>query len=151
MVGWKSIMYKVFLDINILLDYLIAEREGHSSAQRIIELSVDNKIISYISSITLINIFYILRKQRTESERKEIIESFLVILDIVELDVNLLQLSLYLPIEDYEDSVQYACAEKVDVDYIITGDLKFQKCDLELRRISSLEFLNEISNNNCIK
>lgn len=75
----KNSIYKVFLDINILLDYLIEEREGHSSAQRIMELSVDNKLISYTSPITLINIFYILRNQRTETERKEIIERFLEI------------------------------------------------------------------------
>jgi predicted nucleic acid-binding protein len=134
-------MYKVFLDTNILLDYLITQRAGNPAAERIIEMTVEDKLISYVSPISLLNIFFILRKQRTEQERKEIIESFLEILDITELDLDAIQSGLYIPIEDYEDGVQYMCAAKINADFIITGDQQFHKYNLELKRISAEEFL----------
>lgn len=135
-------MYKIFIDTNILLDYLITQRTGNSPAQRIMELIVEDKLTAYISPISLLNIFFILRKQRTEQERKEIIESFLEILEIVELDFDLLQTGLYIPVLDYEDGVQYISAVKANVDFIITGDQQFQDYDLELKRIDAQEFLN---------
>ena len=136
-------MYKILLDTNILLDYLINEREGNHAAQRIMELTVEEKLESYVSPVSLLNIFYILRKQRTDRERKEIIESFLEILNIVELDLDTMQLGLYAPIADYEDGVQYISAKKVNVDFIITGDQQFRDCDLDIQRISSREFIEK--------
>ena len=135
-------MYKVFLDINILLDYLIVERTGNPSAQRLMGLIAEDKLTGYISPISLLNIFFILRKQRTEQERKEIIESFLEILEIIELDFDTLQMGLYIPVSDYEDGVQYISAVKANVDFIITGDQQFQDYDLELKKIDAQEFLN---------
>jgi predicted nucleic acid-binding protein len=134
-------MYKVLLDTNILLDYLLTQRPGNSAAQRIMEMTVADKLISYVSPISLLNIFFILRKQRTEQERKEIIESFLEILEVTDLSLDALQAGLYIPIGDYEDGVQYMCAVKMNVDFIITGDQQFQQYDLELKRISPEEFL----------
>lgn len=135
-------MYKVFLDTNILLDYLITQRTGNSSAQRLMELLVEDKLTGYLSPISLLNIFFILRKQRTEQERKDIIESFLEILEIVELDFDLLQTGLYIPVLDYEDGVQYMSAVKANVNFIITNDQQFQDYDLDLKRIGAQEFLN---------
>jgi predicted nucleic acid-binding protein len=134
-------MYRIFLDTNILLDYLLTQRPGNAAAQRLMELTVEEKLTCYVSPISLLNIFFILRKQRTVQERKEIIENFLEILDIADLDLDIMQLGLYIPISDYEDGVQYMSALKMNVDLIITGDQEFQQYNLELRRISSEEFL----------
>lgn len=138
-------MYRIFLDTNILLDYLIDEREGNLAAQLIMELTVEEKLLSYVSPISLLNIFYILRQQRTKQERKEIIESFLEILNIVELNLDTLQLGLFAPIADYEDGVQYMSAKKVNVDFVITGDQQLRNYDLDLQIISSSEFIEKIT------
>ena len=134
-------MYKILLDTNILLDYLIEEREGYQAALKIIKLAVEEKLKGYVSPISLLNLFFILRKQTTEQERKEIIESLLEILDIVELGIDIMQLGLYVPITDYEDGIQYMSAKKINADFIVTGDRQFRSYDLDLQRISSDEFL----------
>lgn len=141
-------MFKILLDTNILLDFLINEREGNHASQRIMELTVEEKLESYVSPISILNIFYILRKQRTEQERKEIIESFLEILTIVELDLDTLQLGLYVPIADYEDGIQYLSAKKVNADFIITGDQQFRNYNLDIQSISSSEFIEKIGSVN---
>jgi predicted nucleic acid-binding protein len=140
----KNTMYKIFLDTNIILDYLIIEREGNHAAQRIMGLTVEEKLESYISPISLLNIFYILRQQMTDQERKDIIESFLEILNVVELDFDTLQMGLFTPIANYEDGVQYISAKKACVDFIITGDERFRNCDLEIPIISSSEFIKKL-------
>src|SRR5690554_3592948 len=119
--GTKNIMLKVLLDTNVLLDYLIDERPNNTEASEIIKLIAGDMLVGYICPISLLNIYYILRSQRTEEERKEIIESFLNILGIVELDTDILKLGLHTSIVDYEDGVQYVCAKKINADYIITG------------------------------
>ena len=105
-------MLKVFLDINILLDYLIEERPGNKAATEILKLVVDDALICYTCPISLLNIYYILRNQKTEQERKDIIESFLDIFNIVELDIDVLKLGLYASVTDYEDAIQYISAKK---------------------------------------
>lgn len=39
------------------------------------------------------------------------------------------------PYEDYEDTMQYVCAKKVDADMIVTGDGKFVSEDIEIVHI----------------
>jgi len=134
-------MYKILLDTNILLDYLIKEREGYQAALKIMKLAAEEKIRAYVSPISILDLFFILRKQATEQERKEIIESLLEILDVAELDMDILQLGLYAPIADYEDGIQYISAGKINADFIVTGNRQFLSYDLDLRRVSANKFM----------
>lgn len=137
-------MYKILFDTNTLLDFLISEREENHAAQRIMKLAAEEKLEGCVSPISLLNIFYILRKQRTEQERKEIIESFLDILTLVELDIDTMRLGIYVSIDDYEDGIQYLSAKKVNADFIITRDRQFRDYDLDIQRISSIEFIEQV-------
>lgn len=143
--GLKNIIHKVFLDTNILLDYLIDERKGSEQAKEIIRMIVNDKLEGYICPISLLNIYYVLRKQRTEEQRKYIIENLLNIFTISDINSEILQLGLFTEIKDYEDSVQYISAEKSGVDFIITGDKYFQSYKLDLPRLSSDELLHMIA------
>ena len=130
---------------NILLDYLIDERKGSEQAKEIIRMIVNDKLEGYICPISLLNIYYVLRKQRTEEQRKYIIENLLNIFTISDINSEILQLGLFTEIKDYEDSVQYISAEKSGVDFIITGDKYFQSYKLDLPRLSSDELLHMIA------
>ena len=144
MEGLKNFMYKVFVDTNTLLDFLIEEREQSKAAKEIIELIVEDKLSAYICTASLLDIFYVLRDQKTKSERKDIIESFLEVFEIVDSDYDTLQFSLYAPVGDFEEGIQYACAKKIDADYILTGNIKFREYDLEIKGVSALEFVDII-------
>jgi predicted nucleic acid-binding protein len=137
--------YKVFLDTNIVLDYLIDSREGNRAAKAIMELAVQEEVSCYISPISLLNIYYVLRQQRNEGERKEIIENLISIINVADTDAETIWRGLYLPIADLEDGVQYACAQKVKADYIITRDEQFTACDLAIPRISAAVFVEVVA------
>lgn len=147
MEGSRNFMYKVFVDTNFLLDFLIEEREQSSAAKKVIELIVEDKLSGYICVGSLLDIFYIIRNQKTESERKNIIESFLEVFKIVDSDYDTLQFGLYSPLGDLTEGVEYACAKKVEADYILTGNIKFREYDLEIKRVSVVEFVEMIKKN----
>lgn len=52
----------VFLDTNILLDFLL-RREGVDNAKEILKQGYQGKIDLYVSSLSFSNIAYIVRKQ----------------------------------------------------------------------------------------
>jgi predicted nucleic acid-binding protein len=145
MEGLRNIIYKVFLDTNILLDYLIEERKENAQAKEIIRMIANDKLEGYICPISLLNIYYVLRTQRTEEQRMCIIENFLHIFTVSDMDSEILHLGLFTQIKDYEDSVQYICAEKSGVDLIVTGDQHFKSYNLDLPRLTSAELLHRIT------
>ena len=56
-------MIKAYIDCNILIDWLL-EREPYSYyAAKVIEYTEEEKIISYISALTLANTYYIITKE----------------------------------------------------------------------------------------
>lgn len=134
-------MHKVFLDTNVILDYLIVEREGHRAAQSIILLAVEEKLVCCVSPISLLNIFYLLRKQRNEQERKDIIENLMEILELVPLDYDTMQIGLYAPIQDYEDGIQYISAKRAGVEFLVSSDKRFGSYKLDIKVITSEDFV----------
>ena len=60
---------KILIDTNILIDYILERQPFTDSAEKIMILCKDKKIDGYIAVHSLINIFYILRKQMTVEER----------------------------------------------------------------------------------
>lgn len=55
-----------------------------------------------------------------------------------------MRLGLYVSIDDYEDGIQYLSAKKVNADFIITRDRQFRDYDLDIQRISSIEFIEQV-------
>lgn len=89
----------------------------------------------------MLNIYYVLRQQRNDLERKEIIQNLISIINVADTDAETIWRGLYLPIADLEDGVQYACAQKVKADYIITRDEHFTACDLEIPKVTAAAFV----------
>lgn len=139
--GMRNLMDKVFLDTNVILDYLIEERDMHQAAQSILLHAVNDELACYASPISLLNIFYILRKQKSEQERKDIIENLMEILNMVPIDYDTMQLGLYIEIPDYEDGIQYISAKLADVRFIISSDKTFGNYNLDIKVITPELFI----------
>ncbi len=141
----KNMTCKVFLDTNTVLDYLIESREGSRAAKALMELAANEEVLCYISPISLLNIYYVLRQQRSECDRKEIVQNLISIINVADTDAETIWRGLYLPIADLEDGVQYACAQKVKADYIVTRDEKFTSCDLDIPRVTAAALIELFS------
>ena len=49
--------------------------------------------------------------------------------------------ALALPVQDFEDALMLACAEKINADYIITRDDKFLQVASSVKLIAPIDFL----------
>ena len=97
-------MKKVFLDTNILLDF-VENREKREYAETIIELGKVGAIQLFASYLSYANMGYILR-HRTQEERYSLIYSARKVAIVLPCDSHQLDTALENPVKDYEDMLQ---------------------------------------------
>lgn len=119
-------MNKVFLDTNILLDYILERGTNGVVAEELINDCVRGEIECCVAPHTLTNIFYILRKTHSVAERKFIIKNIIAICEVQAMDRALIEKAIDDErFEDFEDALQMACAEKWGADRLVTRDQEF--------------------------
>lgn len=64
---------RALIDTNVLLDFLLGREPCFNSADRIIKLCADKKIQGFMAAHSIPNMFYILRKDMTEEDRREML------------------------------------------------------------------------------
>ena len=132
---------KVLIDTNIMIDAL-TNRDGRSGfSATVIDLCAKQVIDGYVALHSISNMYYILRKQYSDAERRTIMKRYNEILKVAEVGNDVVDTAINnTAISDYEDALQYACAETVGADYIVTRNIKdYEKA--EIRAISPEELL----------
>ncbi len=135
-------MTKVFLDTNILMDF-VENRERREYAETIIELGKTGVIQLYASYLSYANMGYVLR-HRSQEERYRMINNARKIATVLPCDSDQLDSTLEKPVKDYEDMLQYQCALAAGCDVIVTNNKRdfFEFCKLPF--LTSEEFLLQI-------
>lgn len=119
-------MNKVFLDTNILLDYILERGANSVIAEDIINDCVRGEIECCVAPHSLTNIFYILRKTHSVDERKFIIKNILALCDVQSMDKRLIERAIDDErFDDLENALQMACAEQWGASRIMTRDKEF--------------------------
>ena len=127
---------KIFLDTNILLDLLL-ERDKFEEAMIILN-SVERGIHeAIILDITLVNVDYVAKKQKVDA--KEFLELVVKNCKITSVSNALAMVALALDNNDFEDSLQYVCANNEACDQIVTNDKEFYIGEVEV--VSSVGFV----------
>lgn len=113
-------MRKVFLDTNILMDF-VDSRENRLYAETIIELGKVGVIQLFASYLSYADMGYILR-HRHQDERYRLIRNSRKIATVLPCDATQLDNTLSNPVKDYEDMLQYQCALAAGCEVIITNN-----------------------------
>ena len=117
---------KVFLDTNILLDYLLKRQPFYDSAKKVFEMCLF-KIDGFVTPHSLIDVFYML-SERTDADietcRDTILKLRAVLYVIPENDDRVFTAANNTSFSDFEDSMQNESAMFAGVDYIITRNKK---------------------------
>lgn len=136
---------RVFLDTNILLDYILFRNSESLAAEYIFDASLDLELELYIAAHSLTNIFYALRKDFPVAEQKQVIRLLCSLCNIHPIsaeDIEKAIASGYT--SDLEDALQILCAIESDCDYFITRDRElFEKCPV--RTLLPHELIKELS------
>lgn len=123
----------LFIDTNVLIDFLAKRDSFQSAIDKVFELILTGQAKGFVASHSITNIWYILRKDFSSEERRELLLALLMYFDVVSLDKELLIQGLYRnDFSDYEDCLQEECACSAKADYIVTRNKK----DFSRSRIS---------------
>lgn len=118
-------MKNIFLDTNILLDYLTQRQPFFADAEAIF-LKVDMGTISlYCSSLSFSTIFYVLRKFQTKPQLFQTLNDLTQACTITGVDETVVKAALASGFKDLEDAIQYFSALHFGgIDAIITRNPK---------------------------
>jgi len=124
---------KIFLDANILIDFIDPSRNKHKEVVEFIKNNVGN--FFYTSCDILTIIYYIASKNRCDN----ILDKLEYILKLVKI-INFSNELALKTIEtmrkdknfkDFEDALQYELAKTIKADFIVTNDKNFYSPDIE--------------------
>ena len=116
--------FKVFVDTNVIANCLIPTNICHSEATAFMRLCFGGRIMPFVSSHSLTDLFYITRKQFSTDERFDFIRLLINSFAVVTEDSAIFSEAIGLGSPDLEDALQICCAEKENVDFIVTENLK---------------------------
>lgn len=132
---------RILIDTNVLLDYILTREPFYKEAKGIIRACTDGKVKGCIAAHSISNMFFILRKDYSARERREILSSLCIIFDIEGLDkIKLLAGLQNEDFSDFEDCLQMECAKTYGAEYIVTRNTNDYKTS-EIKAILPKDFL----------
>ena len=125
-------MKLIFLDTNVIIDFLADRRPFSLTAAEIFNASLSGNVKLFISSVSFNNIYYILRQSLSHNVTIKLLEELSEMTEIVDVTKTIIKKSLKSEFKDFEDAIQYNCALTINkIDFIVTRDSQdFKKSSL---------------------
>jgi predicted nucleic acid-binding protein len=135
-----------FLDANVLLD-LTLKREGFEKAAQIVRLAVKGRIALFTSSSIIHLLGYWLTKGYGQVKAKELIQSLMEEVRVLETTHDVIIQALESKIPDIEDAIQYHTSVYHQLDVFVSRDRSLQRtATSSLPICSPTEFLRNHEN-----
>lgn len=111
----------ILIDTNVALDFLTMRQPFYVDARKIISLCASEKVQGVIAFHSLPNIFYILRKSHSDTDRRKMLRKLCMVLRVVGASHERVCSAIERDdFPDFEDCLQDECAAQNHADYIIT-------------------------------
>ena len=121
MAGGEIFAVRVLVDTNVLIDFIAVREPFYRYALRIIDACDRNIIAGSIAAQSVPDIYYILRKDVSSEDRREILRALCSIFSVEGLDREKLMNALNdEAFSDFEDCLIMNCGLSFGADYIIT-------------------------------
>ena len=132
-------MKHIFLDTNVVLDFLLKRQPFAQDAATIFELSKRKKLKMSVSSLSINNIDYVISKLDSRAKSRKIISQLIRLVDIQSAGKSTVEKAAQSEFKDFEDALQNYCAEEAKVSTIVTRNVKdYAKSDLSILTPSEL-------------
>ena len=120
---------RVLMDTNIMLDFLTKREPYFDAADTIMNMCRKKEISGFIAAHSIMNAFFILRKEYSVQERRQILINYMKLVSVVGIDADGIENALEREdFTDVEDCLQDECALRCSADYIVTRNLNDFKC-----------------------
>ena len=111
---------KILIDANVALDILLERHPFYVTGIQVLGLSKIG-IELYVSSSTITDLYYIIRRELKSKEKSILLLKNLIInVDIAAVSGSEIRKAIDLDWSDFEDAVQFAAGESIAVDYLVT-------------------------------
>ena len=118
-------MKHLFLDTNVIIDFLADRKPFSDKAALIFDQAVAGKLKIYISAVSYNNIYYILRQSFSNNETIKLLNQLNEMTEIADVTKTIIKQALRSDFKDFEDAIQYHCALSLSkLDLIVTRDTK---------------------------
>jgi len=118
-------MKHIFLDTNVLIDFLADRKPFSVEAAKLFNYSFRKKVIVYVAAVSYNNIYYILRQSCTHPETIKILAELQDWTEAIDVSKDVIRKALKSEFKDFEDAIQYNCAKTLNkIDCIVTRDTK---------------------------
>jgi predicted nucleic acid-binding protein len=123
-----------------MLDLLGERIPYYESAAKLATLADKGTVILVVSALSYATVNYILAKFEGADVARVKLRKFKVISEICPLDETIIEKGLNSDFPDFEDALQYYCAQKENCDILITRNGKYFKLS-EIPVMTALEYL----------
>lgn len=115
----------LFLDTNILVDFLTNRPPFTEEAQEVFELAESGQLKLYTSTHAVVTTHYLLKKYEDESKLRYRLSVLTELVEVLDVSQSILKKALKSTHKDFEDAVQIRTAESISsMGYIITRNIK---------------------------
>ena len=134
---------KILLDTNVLLNWLIETNTKHLEAARLVLSCLMDETEGFVTSHSLADIFYVLRKYHSDIDTRKkfiliMVHNFTILTESKDRFLESLNDQNFF---DLEDGLQMKCAAYANLDYIVTDNLK----DFKNSKIPSISIEDALS------
>lgn len=142
-------VFKLFIDSDVVIDFF-TDRASHANpANELFELNEKGNIVLYLSSVSINNIYFIVRKFLGHKKTLEVVETLTEMTEIIGTTKLEVIQALKNDFKDFEDSIQYSSALSVKgLDAIITRNIKDYR-NSKIAVMTPLDFLKMKEKNEC--
>ena len=134
----------VLLDTNIIMDALQERQPFDIPAKEILRRGQDGALTCLFTANAVTDIFYLYSRARDVQSAKAALKFLLTQYGVLPVAGEDCTQALSFPIDDFEDALGIACAEKAGIDYIVTRDEDFLQSASPIKIISPSELLDLI-------
>lgn len=115
---------RLLIDANVLLDVLQKRERYYRDSALIWKLCETEQAEGFVSSLTLANLFYVMRKELDAEKIEEIFQKLRLIFQFADLCVSDITRAVEMKWDDLEDAIQGVTAERIHADYIVTRNVR---------------------------
>lgn len=134
---------KVFLDANVLIDVVQNRTDFVEAASKVLQLGLDGSCELCASDITFTTVSYYAKKNRTNEQLYEVMQSLRDFIDVVPSGKVAIDWALHHKSKDFEDSVQYYSALRSGSEYIVSRNVRDYPYN-DIPVVTPTEFLKEM-------
>ena len=131
---------KAIIDTNILLDAAMSERPDWEFATMLLDEVAYGNLEGFIAATSLKDAYFVLSKYAGEQAARSFADAAIDAFELVAVDSSICRIAARSNEPDFEDGIIRACAEREQVDFIISRDEKaFFKSPI--KRLSARDYV----------